>query len=251
MPISVKGFAGPIRTRSEITFDPVLGDGVMEWWKGPKQAILGMARYFKEQGYRCTARSAGPLWEFQIFIGKSDSDEAAQDRWTFDKDFPQISIFALPWVAAEAAKYVSKAQYRKDLEDAVKNGKDNPLDVTQFPLSIGVYEDLSRGTEAYEVERVILRRTRTYSFTFPDKIVLQPLPVVYSEKTLVATFKIPASIQAQMPDPPADVTLTPSGTRWAWKTRHDSCDEIPYLNKFQEIKEWVFAAWSTHLYAVL
>jgi hypothetical protein len=256
MPSRVKGYGGATRIRSELAFDPTLGDGVTETWEGPRTAILSLYRQQRLLGYRCKARNAGAKWQFEIFIGRTEAAEQPIDRFTWDRDYIQQSIFNLPQAAVEAAKFtdqglfISAADYRKAIEDSVTQGKANKWAADGLVVGPFLFDLLSRGVEAYEVERLVLRRTRSFSTNFTPRIVLEPLPVVYSTQGLIDTFDIPNEISAQFPKDP-DKAFTPSGTRWGWKTRHDSSDQIPALGKVQEIKEWVFAAWSTGIYTFI
>jgi hypothetical protein len=67
---------------------------------------------------------------------------------------------------------------------------------------------------------------------------------------LISVFGLPAKIQSQLPANPSAAD-TPATADWGWWMRTDRSEQIPALNKLEEIKEWVFAAWEIGIFNVI
>lgn len=247
----------------EYEFDPTTGDQTTESWRGTRPAIVSLARAFARNGYRVRTSNSGPVWEMQLRYGRevSQAVEVPIDTYGFDTEEAQVSIFAFPTAVEEANRDGNPANYRRLIEDAVKNGTPNPYnnDLANFPFSQVLHIDLSRGIEAYPIRRLVLSRNRTYSIGYGirtgatetmKRVVLNASPVVYTTTALVRDFAIPKVIADQLPpNPPAE--QTPVGTQWAWYLRGDSSRVIPALAKVEEQRQWVFAAWTAPYYTVV
>ena len=110
-----------------------------------------------------------------------------------------------------------------------------------------IYKLLLLGADSYEVERLVITRSRSYSVQYwygAGGVVFDESPKVYSTTGLIDTENIPSYVGAQLPQPP---TSKPENTEWAWKVRKDS-SEISSNGKVEETRDWVFAPWSTLLY---
>lgn len=244
------GYPGAIRYQGRWTFDPASGETLEHAWRGPKAPIFALYAAFRRSGIRASVTNSGPVYTLTAEIASliNEGEETPLDDWEIDHEMVQVSVFNVPEVTAEAKTYTSKAQYRKDIEDAVRKGETKPPMYNPatgvYPFSNWVYTELSRGNEATELDRIVLRRVRHFSFKYAKRAELTVLPTVYKTPALLRVFSpVPDVIQKQLPaDPgPAD---TPELTEWGWKVRRDKSVPIPRLNKVREEKEWVFAAWA-------
>jgi hypothetical protein len=249
-----------VRWQGRWTFDPATGDTLEHSWSGPKAAIFALYGAFRRSRIAARVEHRGPVYTLQANIGALQNDaETPQDEWEIDHEMVQTSLFNVPEVTQEAQRWVAEvnsspgpqpagvvptvAMYRRLLEDAVRKGEPNPLPSQFWPIASLVYLELSRGNEATELDRIILRRIRHFSPQYPERAKLTRLPNVYSTLALIETFSVPKLIQDQLPatPPPGD---TPKNTFWGWKVRRDRSVVIPRMNKIREEKEWVFAAWA-------
>jgi hypothetical protein len=226
------------------------GYGLRQTWHGSKAAIVAKLSTYAQQGYNgTTSKSAGGSWQLVISL-----PDVAFDRWEIDTEWEQRSLFALPQADAEMSAYsnagsTGRAAYKKMIEDAVSNG-DNALSVTEgaYPYAYVIFRLMSRGVEAYEVRRPVIRRRRTVALQWATPITLDQNENVYTTAKLITTFAIPALVQLQLPANPA---VTPIDCAWAWKTRTQASSSVPALNKTEEQTEWVFAAWPTKYYTLI
>jgi hypothetical protein len=251
MPQTVRG-TDLARERIELVFDPATGDAYQETWSGTKAAIEAKHALMRAAGYKSRISNNGHRWECVVTIGNDGSggSETPLDKWSVSYEWPQISIFNLPQAAKEADSYIDRAQYRLDIEEAVKNGVECPLDPGNFPFAHHLHRMLSRGTEAYEVRRPLLKRSRTFSTAYATRALLTPLEYVYKTSVMDDWFGVPAVIMAQLPADPG-TNMTPAGTTWGWRVKGDESDTIPFLNRIEEVKTWIFAAWDTDLHTIV
>ena len=248
--VTARGTAAALRIESKWIIDPDIGDAIEETWQGLRNSILSLAQGFKEAGGKAIVTHQGALWRCIVTWSQTPAGdvEIPVDKYEFDTEIFETSIWNIPGATAEAASYIDQAQYRKDIEDSVNAGDAYPLNVGSFPWGYVVYKMLLRGVRAYPLKRIVLRRVRTFALQYVTRITLQANPVAYYTATLVSGFAIPAIIAAQLPANPS-ASFTPQGTAWAWWMRTDRSEQIPALNKVEEVKEWVFAAWETALYS--
>lgn len=247
-----------VRWQGRWTFDPATGDTLEHSWSGPKAPIFALYSAFRRSRIAARVDHKGPVYTLRANIGALQNDaETPQDEWEIDHEMVQTSLFNVPEVTQEAYRWVEEAgsvtgppaegivhtiaMYRRLLEDAVKRGEPNPLQT--YPIASLVYLELSRGNEAMELDRIILRRIRHFSPQYAERAKLTRLPNVYSTLALIETFAVPKLVQDQLPATPATED-TPRNTFWGWKVRRDRSVVIPRMNKIREEKEWVFAAWA-------
>lgn len=254
MPSVATGLAGAVRVNSEWVIDPDLGDSIEETWQGLKYQIFSLAQGFKKIGAKARVTHRGPLYQVIVTIGQTPARgvEVPVDKYEWDSEQFQVSIFNAAGPSAEALSYsvsanVPLSRYRQVIEDAVKKGTDIAVPFpseSSFPWAWSLYRRLSVGVEAYPLKRLVLRRVRTFSLDYAGRIELSATPIAYSTAALVSTFAIPNKIALQLPEYPSNAD-TPAYTRWGWWMRTDRSEQIPALNKVEEVREWVFAAWST------
>ena len=241
----------PTLTRRRQVIDSASGNSWEHEWTGSVSGIAALAVALVAAGARVRDESAngvGRLIATYSFDPENPTGEEAVDRYEFDMEQVQVSLFNHPAVALEAAQLGENgpALYKETIEGYVRDGAAYALGAN-YPLGEEVYRLLSRGVESYEIKRPVLSRARAFSPNFSGRVVLSAVETVYTTAALVRDFAIPATVASQLPDNPAE---TPEGTAWAWKLRGDRSIYIPQLNRIEETRDWVFAAWSTLLYVV-
>jgi hypothetical protein len=240
----------PTRTRVRQVIDSASGNSWEHEWVGSIAGIASLAATLVAAGARVRDESAngvGRLIATYSVDPDNPSAEEAVDRYEFEMEPVQVSLFNHPAVALESDGYVNQSQYKSDIEEAVSSGAALTLSATEYPLAHEVYRLLSRGVEAYEIKRPVLSRVRAFSPNFSGRVVLSAVETVYTTAALVRDFAIPATVASQLPANPPE---TPEGTTWAWKLRGDRSVFIPAQNRIEETRDWVFASWSTLLYTV-
>lgn len=254
-------FAGEATTRGRLctresidyTFSPSTGEGYRETYIGTPQAILGLYESYKRAGFEAELKSGGGAWRLYITFGAAETNrtQIPTDKWEIDYEWPQVSVWSHPAAAKEADGYIDRAQYRKDIEDTVKDGEACTFDPIAYPYAHKLHRWLSRGIEAHEVRRPILKRSRTYSLGYGgQRATLTSSEPVYTTGALAAHFGIDSRVLAQLPADPGP-SETPAFTIWGWRLRRDSSEIIPFVNKVQESKDWTYAAWDTDLYNIV
>lgn len=240
----------PCLTRTRKVVDSSAGNSWEQEWVGSLAGIASLSATLVSAGARVRDESANGVGRLVATFSNDPDDpssETAIDRYEFDMEPVQVSVFAHPAVALEADGYVSVAQYRTDIEEAAQSGDALSLSATEYPYAHEVYRLLSRGVESYEIKRPVMSRVRTFSPSFAGRIELSAIETVYTTAALVRDFAIPTTIASQLP---ADPTEVPAGTVWAWKLRGDRSVYVPAQNRVEETRDWVFASWATLLYTV-
>jgi len=245
----------PTLTATRRVRDSAAGNAWEQEWVGSVSGIAALAATLIAAGARVRDESqAGVGRLLATFAADPDNPTAEQaiDRYEFEMEPIQVSLFNVPAVAIEGAAYAAAnsggvALYRQQIQDAAQGGAVYPFDSALYPYGAEVYRLLSQGVESYELKRPTLSRVRSFSPNFSGRVVLSAVETVYTTAALVRDFEIPATVASQLPANPDE---TPTGTAWAWKLRGDRSVYIPQLNRIEETRDWVFAAWSTLLYIV-
>ena len=211
-----------------------------------------------------------------------ETPEVPNDQWTVDTDYVQQSLWVNPKIIkllgvdvdVQSVKFEAYvADVRALCERALTGykftntpgtpsepfvfeeaaaGSKGPLspkqagfeDMVLYPSVPKIYSLLLLGAEAYEVERIVVTRSRTFTAGYTQRKPLDIIGKVYSPASFVSTFSVPAIVSAQLPTPP---TEKPPNTEWGYKQRGNN-STIMWSGKIQEKADWVLAAWSTLLY---
>lgn len=256
MPAVIHGTI-PTRTRVRRVIDSSTGNSWEHEWTGSLSGIASLAASLVAAGARVRDESANGVGRLIATYSYDPdapvADEEATDRYEFDMEPVQVSLFNHPVAAGEIEAYgiananIGESGYKRGIEAAVNAGDPFPLTAGVYPVGAEIYRLLSRGVESYELKRPVLSRVRTFSPNFSGRVVLSAIETVYTTAGLVRDFAIPATVASQLPADPPEV---PAGTVWAWKLRTDRSVYIPAQNRVEETRDWVFAAWSSLLYTV-
>jgi hypothetical protein len=180
--------------------------------------------------------------------------ETPDIRYEFRTDYVDISLFALPAVAAEAELTGDPALYKKTIEDAVNNGLKltdvSPL--ANLPIAKKVFQKLCRGEDSFPLARISLSRVAVFSGSLGLPQVPQGIPPVYTPASFIQIWALPFSVYTMLPNVPIDSktgkVMAPSGTIWGWKQTNYSSTLITKTNMVEQNISWTFAAYDTDIY---
>lgn len=249
--MSIIGAAATL-IESESSFDPLNGYTLQQRWRGTEGALLTLASQFSSSGAKATVSTAdGASVLVAVFGGRASvggaEGDTPQDRYSFTQETAEVSPFGVPAARSESLGYVSVAQYQKDIKDAVDAGEAYPLDVDTYPFGLAIFNHLCLGLEAVETRRPVLKRTRTMSVQHSGRMSMSVSDTVWTTAALISAFALPQVVQDRLPTTPTAIT----GFTWGWKLRVDDSDYIVGSNRIEEVKEWVFANWSSTFYTIV
>jgi len=263
------------------------GDGTGRYitfkYRGSKDALRAASADWVAAGGKYQINEDGPYSEATVTFAGSQIDpnnptapvvpeeEEPSTRFEFRTEYLDASLFALPYVRAEAKKWVqtystiniTEADYYAAIKLAGEDPKNNKLNQvtvggvttpanifpeSQFPLAHQLVVKFSRGQDSFQTSRVSL--TRISSFSARNGLPATPpiISAVYSGDILAARNGFPESVRLVMPRPPVDPNLTPDGTVWSWLKTNDSTSLLIKTNQVERNETWTFAAWDLFAY---
>jgi hypothetical protein len=183
--------------------------------------------------------------------------ESPDIRYEFRTDYVDVSLFALPAVAAEAESIGDPALYKKTIEDAVNNGLKltdvSPL--ANLPIAKKVFQKLCRGEDSFPMAKISLSRVATFSGSLGLPQVPQGIPPVYTASSFPIAVGLPFSVSKMLPNVPTDLktgkVMAPSGSVWGWKQTNYSSSLVVKTNMVEQNISWTFAAYDTDIYPIL
>lgn len=264
------GQGGPWLVDVERVYEPREGDSIRETWKGTTDQLRSLQTIYNLSGCRTSfSKAAGrPV----LYVTKGGGEDLGQtetpsEEWSIDTEFVEESLWTNRKIHALAGGSDDTiAEWRREIENALKGyeegsdgtwsskleGNTGPLTPTETGFTtneLNIYKLMVRGATAFETERAVVSRTRTYGIQWVSgRMTISDVPIVYEPLTFYSTFNVPGAVRAQLPD---TTSLTvPENTKWAWKVRSQN-QKITYNGKVEETMSWTLAAWSTLLYTVL
>ena len=249
---NIQGISGstPQLVGTQITADPALSPVFTYTYRGEKTMLRAYTdSTWIPEGAKVTLDESGPMGIATVTYARNPDvpeDNAISVRWDISTDRVDVSLFSLPLVDIEANTYISVAQYRTDIEDAVKNGTTLTMSVDNFPLAYILWAKLSRGQDSFPTTRVSLTRSRTFSTAY---VVVEPLtsfPPIYTTAGLISEYSVPAVIQAILPAAPANV---PANQQWGWLQTDRSTSYTQKTNSVEERYSWAFFAADLDIYS--
>lgn len=171
------------------------------------------------------------------------------ERYEVLTEFVEKDIFQIPEVALEAKDYDSKVDatgtegdpyYREAAEQAATNKLALPVDANAYPLFQSVVRYLRDGTSGYEVEYVVIRRSRRIPRGSDIVASIGDGLNIYT----TAQLGLPPDVAFAVPDSSA---LEPVPDYiWGWRRRPgNSTVEGTFL---EQSSEFILAQWSTLAY---
>jgi len=242
-------------------------------YRGTKDAIRNATNFWSSVRAKYSVVEDGPYSSASVIfsgpnyidagdpLGTSYIPVAGQEspdiRYEFRTDYVDVSLFALPAVAAEAESIGDPALYKKTIEDAVNNGLKltdvSPL--ANLPIAKKVFQKLCRGEDSFPMARISLSRVATFSGSLGLPQVPQGIPPVYTPASFVTSWALPFSVYTMLPNVPIDSrtgrVMAPSGTVWGWKQTNYSSTLITKTNMVEQNISWTFAAYDTDIYPIL
>lgn len=242
------------------------GDGTGRYitykYRGSKDALRAASVNWVAAGGKYQINEDGPYSEATVTFAGGQIDpndplapvdtfqEEPATRFEFRTEYIDASLFELPYVRAEAKRYISDEEYFSSVKLAGEDPKNNklPMPEGQFPLAYQLIKRLSRGQTSFQTSRVSL--TRVSSFSARNGLPATPpiISSVYSGEVLADRNGFPDSVKTMMPRPPSDPNLTPDGTAWSWLKTNDSTSLIIKTNQVERNETWTFAAWDLFAY---
>lgn len=242
------------------------GDGTGRYitykYRGSKDALRAASADWVAAGGKYQINEDGPYSEATVTYSGSQIDpnnplapvlpeeEEPSTRFEFRTEYIDASLFALPYVRAEAKKYIEEEAYFSLVKLAGEDPKNNklPMPKDQFPLAYELVKRLARGQDSFQTSRVSL--TRISSFSARNGLPATPpiISAVYSGEILASRNGFPESVRLVMPRPPVDPNLTPDGTVWSWLKTNDSTSLLIKTNQVERNETWTFAAWDLFAY---
>ena len=249
------------------------GDGTGRYitykYRGSKDALRAASADWVAAGGKYQINEDGPYSEATVTYSGSQIDpnnplapvlpeeEEPSTRFEFRTEYIDASLFALPYVRAEAKRFVqtfgagaTEADYFSAIKLAGEDPKNNKLTFSEslFPLAKELVIRLSRGQDSFQTSRVSL--TRISSFSARNGLPATPpiISAVYSGEILASRNGFPQSVRLVMPRPPVDPNLTPDGTVWSWLKTNDSTSLLIKTNQVERNETWTFAAWDLFAY---
>ena len=249
---NIQGISGstPQLVGTQITADPALSPVFIYTYRGEKTMLRSYTdSTWIPEGAKVTLDESGPMGIATVTYARNpntpEDDNAISVRWDISTDRVDVSLFSLPLVEAEANTYISAAQYRTDIEDAVKNGTTLTMSAANFPLAYIVWAKLSRGQDSFPTTRVSLTRSRTFSTAYVVSEPLTSFPPIYTTAGLISEYAVPAVIQAILPAAPANV---PANQQWGWLQTDRSTSYTQKTNSVEERYSWAFFAADLDIY---
>jgi len=273
------GARGYVMTDLRMSFDPSVGSVFEADYEGSRDAIRIASALWTSRGGRVSIDESGPISKATaVFSGNRNPNNPEQasfvppatasteadangevptERFEIRSARVEVSIFYLPMVEGEAKAWAAAfgsgattALYRKQLEDAAKDGSLPPFSLDTFPVAKSVYAMLARGQDTFPTTRISLSRVRTYSATYSLPTVIDAFPKAYRTASLVQAFNIPAFTARALPaDPPAEDT--PQYCVWAWYRDDHSQSYVPKNNHVEEHTSWVFGAIDAQVFRII
>lgn len=249
------------------------GDGTGRYitykYRGSKDALRLASANWVAAGGKYQINEDGPYSEATVTFAGSLTDannplepvnifaEEPSVRFEFRTEYIDASLFALPYVRAEAKRFVQtlgagaiEADYFSAIKLAGEDPKNNKLTFSEtlFPLAKELVIRLSRGQDSFQTSRVSLTKISTYSSRNGLPATPPIISSVYSGEILAIRNDFPDIVKQVMPKPPTDPNLTPDGTVWAWLKTNDSSSLIIKTNQVERNETWTFAAWDLFAY---
>jgi len=241
--------SGVTQGTARLVFDQKGGNTWEYTYEGTAAGITAQAATLQAIGARTNIDASGPVNRLTAsFVrdpNESASSEVPFDVWNIGNEEYQVSVFATTRAILEAGTYVNRAQYRSDIEEAVRGGEDYPLDAATYPAGRYIYNLLTQGIDTQPQKLPALSRSRTYSLSYtgtPHRVTVEP--VVYTRAALVRDFGIVSPLADRIPLDPS--TTLPEGFVWGWYlSREDFSYQIERgALKVTENLGWRFGAWN-------
>lgn len=225
--------------------DPIYGLRKVRRFEGPHDDIVAQSQLYLAAGFTVSVDPVAGS-RSRLYVRTSNPQDPSAppvDTWERVTELVQEDLRNNPrLILAAGNSAVTLNQWYKEAKDLIKTG--GSVAYTDKNRQ-AFFELLSRGADAYLVRRIVLRRRRVFGSNIPAQSEVNEVESFYSTEALIQTFGVPAGIASVLPIAGPD---TPLNTAWGWMERTDDSIVTPAYVQTEEVKDWVFAAWSTLLY---
>lgn len=170
--------------------------------------------------------------------------EAAIDVWDYEEVGTQPSIWTHPQVAP-----ILTDTYKSAIDTAIRANSANPYGSattgSDFVMR-NVFDRLQRGTDAWEANKPIIRRVRSFSGAYGSYATLTLTTTVYSRSSLISTFSVPSDFQPRVPANPS--WTAPAQTTWGWRKGPQSSSYNRATRRWEETFTFEGNFWDNALY---
>lgn len=249
----VKGSKAIQLVRQEYRYDPQQQTNVIEReYQGSTLSALGF--YTKTAGgvNNVSVQLDGGVGRvvMQSPVAGGKSGEEVTERYEVVTEFVEKDIFQIPAVAQEARAYdltvdsageESAPYYRQLAEDCASN-KSNVLNPAVYPFFGQVLRYLRDGVTGYELEYVVIKRTRRIPRGSAQVASIGDGLVYYTTAQLL----LPDDVAFSVPD---STGLTPISSDYAWGWRRRPSQSVVEGMYIDQSSEFILSQWSTLAYS--
>lgn len=217
-------------------------------YHGTRRAAIG--EFVRQSGgvNNVTYQTEGAIGRVVVTTAIADSAEYTE-RYEVLTEFVEKDIFQIPAVALEAKLYDAAVDatgtegdpyYREAAEQVAANKKGFTVNPTSYPLFQNVVRYLRDGAAGYEVEYVVIRRSRRIPRGSAVVASIGDGLNIYS----TAQLGLPSDVAFAVPDSSALESVP--DYLWGWRRRpSNSTVEGTFL---EQSSEFILAQWSTLAY---
>lgn len=219
-----------------------------EEYQGTKRAAIGEFLRLSNGANNVTYQNDGAIGRVVVTTAIQDDVEYTE-RYEVLTEFVERDIFQIPEVAIEAKQYDEAIDaagndgdpyYREAAEQAASNKLTFSVDPSSFPLFSNVVRYLRDGVNGYEVEYVVIRRSRRIPRGSAIVAAIGDGLYIYSTDQL----NLPSDVAFAVPDT-ASFPEVPDYI-WGWRRRPgNSTVEGTFL---EQSSEFILSQWSTLAY---
>lgn len=242
---TVKGQSSLVLSGREWRYDPTTRTTWLdEIYGGSYNAVLGGFRQNQGRNNAITARTEDGEHKLIVSIPKGSIDGAVPERYEIVSEFVEKEIWSSPAVIAEAAAFDAAntasgdRKYRKLAEDTAEENDPVSVQAATYPLFASVVRHLKNGVTGYEIEYLVMRRSRRIARGGSETASIGDGLFVYTTAQLL----MPSDIEFSVPD---SSTLTPSSADYFWGWRRRPSTSVIEGFFVDQTSEFILSEWST------
>jgi hypothetical protein len=249
----IKGSKAIQLVRQEYRYDPQQQTNVIEReYQGSTLSALGF--YTKTAGGQnnVSVQLDGGVGRVvvQSPVGGSKSGEEYTEKYEVVTEFVEKEIWQIPDVAQEARQFNQFVDDNGDVDDPyykelAEQVASNKLGVSVSPVTYPLFQQVVRylrdGVTGYELEYVVIKRSRRIPRGTSQVAAIGDGLVYYTTGQLL----LPDDISFSVPD---STTLTPISDDYAWGWRRRPSQSVVEGMYMDQSSEFILSQWSTLAY---
>lgn len=248
----VKGSKAIQLVRKEYRYDPQQNASMLEEeYQGSTLSALGFYNKSVGGGRNVSVQLDGGVGRVLLQTPTVvTNDNQYVERYEVVTEFVEKDIFQIPEVAQEARKYnafvdgsgaTDDPYYREIAEQIATNKLALSVDQNEYPLFAQVVRYLRDGVTGYEVEYVVIKRSRRIPRGSAQVASIGDGLIYYSTDQLL----LPQDVAFSVPDT-LSLTSISSDYEWGWRRRpSQSVVEGMFI---EQSSEFILSQWSTLAY---